>query len=131
MTQQVAARDGIESGYARLRAGFQQRDAAAIASCYHADARIFPPGGDMQSGREAITAFWRRVIDTGLTDIALTPTEVHELGECAFETGTYRLWGADRRPADHGKYLVVWKLEGGVWRLFRDIWNTSVAPPAK
>ena len=26
---------------------------------------------------------------------------------------------------DIGKYLVVWKREGGAWRLHIDIWNTN------
>ena len=27
--------------------------------------------------------------------------------------------------ADSGKYLVVWKNDGGSWKLHRDIWTTS------
>jgi ketosteroid isomerase-like protein len=33
------------------------------------------------------------------------------------------------KTADRGKYIVVWKRDGGQWRLHRDSWNTSM--PAK
>jgi ketosteroid isomerase-like protein len=32
---------------------------------------------------------------------------------------------------DRGKYIVVWKDEGGKWKLHRDIWNSSLPAPSK
>jgi len=26
----------------------------------------------------------------------------------------------------NGKYVVIWKRDGGQWRIHRDIWNTSM-----
>jgi ketosteroid isomerase-like protein len=36
---------------------------------------------------------------------------------------------ANGSVADAGKYIVIWKKDGGTWKLHRDIWTTS--PPAK
>jgi ketosteroid isomerase-like protein len=52
-------------------------------------------------------------------------------GDLAAETGKYDLTGADGTVLDSGKYVVVWKREGGHWKLHRDIWNTSMPAPAK
>jgi ketosteroid isomerase-like protein len=30
---------------------------------------------------------------------------------------------------DSGKFIVIWKQEGGRWKLHQDIWNSSLAPP--
>ena len=35
----------------------------------------------------------------------------------------------DGKHLDHGKYLVFYKKEGGRWKIYRDIWNSSM--PAK
>jgi ketosteroid isomerase-like protein len=45
--------------------------------------------------------------------------------DTAIELGKYTLVLKDRRVADAGKYLVVWKQQGGAWKLYRDVWNTS------
>ena len=29
---------------------------------------------------------------------------------------------------DSGKFIVIWKQEGGQWKLHRDIWNSSMPP---
>jgi hypothetical protein len=44
--------------------------------------------------------------------------------------GKYTLTGDAGKVLDQGKYVVVWKRELGQWKLYRDIWNTSV-PAAK
>jgi ketosteroid isomerase-like protein len=46
-------------------------------------------------------------------------------GETAHEIGRYTLKTGTGEVADSGKYLVVWKQEGGAWKLHRDIWTTS------
>jgi ketosteroid isomerase-like protein len=35
------------------------------------------------------------------------------------------LLGAGGTEADRGKYIVIWKNQGGLWKLHRDIWNSS------
>jgi hypothetical protein len=33
---------------------------------------------------------------------------------------------------DKGKYVEIWKKENGEWKIYADIWNTSLPPaPAK
>ena len=46
------------------------------------------------------------------------------------ETAHYEMYGADNKLLDKGKYVVVWKPVNGEWKLYRDIWNSSM-PAAK
>ena len=32
------------------------------------------------------------------------------------------------KEIDHGKYMELWRLEKGEWKLHRDIFNSSVPP---
>jgi ketosteroid isomerase-like protein len=51
-------------------------------------------------------------------------------GDTALEVETYALIGEGGKTLDTGKYVVVWKRQGGQWKIHRDIWNTN-APAAK
>jgi len=113
----------------RFVAAFGRGDAAALASLYTADAQLLPPHSDAVTGRDAIRAFWQGVIDLGLKGAVLDTVEVEGVGETAIEVGRYTLRVAGGLVADAGKYVVVWKREGGAWKLHRDIWNTSQPAP--
>jgi ketosteroid isomerase-like protein len=71
------------------------------------------------------------MIDAGATGLTLTAVEVEAHGDTAHEVGTWVLKAKDGTAVDNGKYIVIWKKEGGQWRLHRDIWNSSTPPPAR
>ena len=66
----------------------------------------------------------------GVKAAKLESVEVEGHGDSAVEIGKYELYAAGQQRVDHGKYVVIWKREQGEWMLWRDIWNTSVPPPA-
>jgi uncharacterized protein (TIGR02246 family) len=129
IAQTAAPRAAIEAANARFSADFAKGDATAVASHYTAAAWAFPPNGDIVRGREAIGKLWKGVMDAGVKEVKLTTVEVEAHGPAAHEVGTYVLTGEGGKTVDAGKYVVVWKREGGQWRIHRDIWNTSMAAP--
>jgi hypothetical protein len=50
-------------------------------------------------------------------------------GDSAYEVGKYTLGGEGGQVMNQGKYIVIWKKQGGEWKLYRDIWNTSMPAP--
>jgi ketosteroid isomerase-like protein len=66
------------------------------------------------------------VIGMGLKSVKLETAELDVLGDSAIEQGYFELGDGAGNVADRGKFLVVWKQQGGEWRLHRDIWNSSV-----
>jgi len=121
------ARKGVDAGNARWVAGLAAKDAGAIAAVYTEDAILYPPGAGAVSGRKAIAAAFEPMLGAPLS---LRTDEVKQSGDYAVETGTWTLAGPDGKPADDGKYVVVWKKVGKNWLMWRDIWNSS-RPPAK
>jgi ketosteroid isomerase-like protein len=69
-------------------------------------------------------------MDMGVKAAKLESVEIEGHGTTAIEVGKYELYAAGKQMVDKGKYIVVWKQEHGEWRLARDIWNTSLPPPA-
>lgn len=119
--------EGIAATNAAFMQAFDSGDAVGIADLYTDDARLLPPNADMIVGREGIAAFWGMVLEMGLTGATLETAELAEFGDTAIEEGRFKLTGADGQIADHGKFVVIWRNEGGTWKLFQDIWNSSVA----
>lgn len=122
--------EAIHATNARFASAFARQDAAELASYYTTDALVLPPNGDAVSGRPAIEAFWGGVIALGLTAVNLETVETTDLGESAYELGRYTLRGEGGAVADHGKYIVIWRLVDGRWMVHRDIWNTSAPAPS-
>lgn len=129
---QTGLRAAIEAEGKKFTAALKKGDAAALAAMYTADAKAFPPNGEITAGRAALQEMWKGAIDSGMRDLSFTVLEVEKKGDIAYEVGKYSVKGSDGKEIDAGKYLVLWKKEGGTWRLYRDIWNSSMPlPPAK
>jgi len=124
------ARAAIEAGNRAFEAAMRKGDGAAVAALYTAQAQLLPFGSDVVSGTPAIAKFWQGVIDSGIGGGSLKTLEVESHGGTAHEVGSYALQDKAGKALDHGKYVVIWKQEGGRWKLHRDIWTSSV-PPAK
>lgn len=120
----------IEAANRAFEAAIAKGDAKAAAALYTASGQALPAGGDVVSGPEAIARLWQGVLDSGIKGIRLKTLEVESASDLAHEVGQYELVDATGKVADRGKYVVIWKKEGGRFKLHRDIWTTSV-PPAK
>jgi uncharacterized protein (TIGR02246 family) len=106
---------------------FARGDAAAIAALYTPDARLMPPDAPTMRGTDAIEAFWQGAMKMGVKSAVLETIEVESSGgDLATEIGQFTL-GMDApgggRVEQSGKYIVLWKRDGGVWKLHADIWN--------
>lgn len=104
-------------------------DATAMPALYTKDAQILPPNGELVSGEEEITVFWRSFVKLGIRDARPVTLEVIPMGDLAVEVGTYSLHGEDDTLLDRGKIMVVWKQKDGVWKMHRDMWNSSLPLP--
>ncbi len=112
----------------------RRRDAAAAAALYTEDAIMLPPNSEMIRGRPSINAALQAMLDAGVRELTLETVDVKYLGDVAYEVGNYGLKaepGGGQSISDRGKYVVVWKRQGGgPWQLAVDIWNTSMPAPA-
>ena len=120
----IATRHEIETANREFMAAFGRRDTAAIGRLYTDDALVLPPNADLVRGPRSIADFWQSMFQVGATSVTLDTVDIDETSDLAVEVGRYRVMAGDAL-ADQGKYVVVWKNQGGQWRLHRDIWNTN------
>lgn len=121
-------RSRIEAANRDWMSAFKQGDASGLASLYTGRGQLLPANSDFVKGTDAIRAFWQGAFDMGLKEAVLETLEVEAHADTAIEVGQYRLLIGGGTVADSGKYIVVWKNDGGRWKLHRDIWTTSQPP---
>jgi uncharacterized protein (TIGR02246 family) len=121
------ARSAIDAVNRGFMTAFIRKDPAGVAALYTLDGQLLPPRSDFVTGRGAIARYWQEAMKIGIRNLETTELEIH--GESAFEVGRYTVEASDGSEADTGIYIVVWKQEGGTWRMHRDIWNSRRAPP--
>ena len=119
--------DSILAAISEANAAFtevvEKRNLELLDGLYAADARVLPPGAEMIQGRDAIKAFWGRMI-AGLASMKLVTVDAQMIGDAVVEIGRAEVTlGDGRRSA--AKYVVIWKQEDGRWKLNVDIWNTN------
>jgi uncharacterized protein (TIGR02246 family) len=122
---ETGIRDIIEQQTRTFMGTFHRRDSDGMGELYTEDGQLLPPNGGVVQGRQAIAGFWRMVMDLGITDLDMEVGEVEQFGDTAIEVSSARLLTEDGNVADEIKYIVVWKREGGAWKLHRDMWNSS------
>ena len=94
--------------------------AEELTGLYAEDACAFPPDRELVRGNHSIERMWKDV-QRDWTDSNLTQLEKFQAGEFLYESGS---WTAKFRGRPvHGKYMTLWRKEGGAYKIYRDMWN--------
>jgi|SRR5919106_2591272 uncharacterized protein (TIGR02246 family) len=114
--------------------GVANRDAGALASLYHDDARFLPPNMEPAEGRPAIQSAMQQLLDMGARSLDIEPIDVREAGNLTIEYGRFTL---ELQPegghamSDVGKYVVVHETrDDGSTKILLDIFNSNSPLPA-
>ena len=117
----------IAAANENFMAAFNRWDAAGLADFYTENGQLLATGSDFVTGRTAIQAFWQAAMDMGRKTVRLETVEAEGHGDTAIEIGKFTSSGGAGNVVNRGKYVVIWKQEGGQWKLHRDIWNSSLS----
>jgi uncharacterized protein (TIGR02246 family) len=126
----AATRKQIDEGNQALSDLLKKGDSTGFANMYCIDAKVMGPNGPAIVGRDAIKSAIGGMYRSGLTGLSLKPVDTWGSETLVAEEGTYVFSLSEGKEIDHGKYIVLWKMEDGKWKLFRDIWNTDIPMPA-
>jgi ketosteroid isomerase-like protein len=81
---------------------------------------------DFIKGRQEIQKFYQGFLDSGVKAVKLETLELEEHGDTAYEVGRYTVFAAAGKTLNAGKYVLIWKREGGQWKYHPDIGVTSM-----
>jgi len=129
----AAVKKVIDSTNAVFGSMISKGDSVGLASLYTSDAKFMVPNMPTASGRNAIqTAFAGLFAAMGTPGLTLTANEVWGTEELVTEVGSYIMTDKTGKEIEKGKYIDLWKMEDGKWKLHRDIFNSdNPLPPSK
>lgn len=104
---------------------FNKGDVQGVVMNYTNQAKLFPANSDAIEGQSAIETYWKDAMQMGVAKAELVTVSAEAIGNMAVEDGKYKLFTKDGQMIDQGKYVVNWVKVDGVWKINRDIWNTS------
>jgi ketosteroid isomerase-like protein len=107
---------------------FMTNDTAYYISRYCKDAQIYSPGMPAVMGRDSIINFFYQNGANKEAKIELPAGNIYGNEELVVEEGTYNFPDGKGGSVDKGKFIALWKKEEGVWKLYREIWNTDLQP---
>ena len=115
----------IEKSVQAWQKAYNAGDAAAVTALYTTDAKLLVPGAEPGTGPKAIQELIAADIALG-GKLTLTLIDVVGFGDYALETGKWVATSPDGKHLDHGPYLVLYRKADGGWKMYRDIWNSSM-----
>lgn len=122
----AAARAAIEKANLNYGQRFFTNDPNFYESRYTADACVFSPNWPTVCGRDEVRKFFYNNGQNGDIKIKVVADEVFGSGENMTEIGKYEISNISGESVDKGKFVVAWRLENGVWKIYREIWNADL-----
>jgi ketosteroid isomerase-like protein len=117
----------------RVDAAIMAGDMDTYSALLTADAVLMPPSGPAVEGRDAILA-WSRAFAKSFSFEAYQPADAELViaGDWAFRRASFRVTLAPLaggpKVIDSGKFIILYKRDGGKWKVARDIWNSDGPP---
>jgi uncharacterized protein (TIGR02246 family) len=120
------SRSAIAAVNRQFEEAARKGDVERLASLYTGDAMALPPDGPIVKGRDNIKRMWASIAQQmGLKDVRLETLDFEQAGDTGYEVGEATLTLGNGTAVV--KFVVVWKMVDGQWRLHRDIWNVKGA----
>lgn len=102
------------------------RDTAFLNNIFTIDARGYPPNSEVVKGRAALSAVNEEWVNYDIKEFREESTTFYGNEEYLIDEGNYYLrYGADD-IVDKGNYINIWKQENGEWKIYSNIWNSSL-----
>jgi len=113
----------------QLSLSVSKGDNEGSANCYTLDAKLMLPNFPAIVGRKSISAIYLAAKNAGEGSLIFSTISVWGNSKMIEEEGTYVLGSTQGKQLDKGKYISLWKQEGGKWRIFRCCLNSDLPTP--
>ena len=125
----VEMRKIVDEENALFAKAFVSGDSTTMINHYTADGKLFPPNSTVVTGRAAISKLIKQYLTYGIKEFNDETTSLYGDADNIIEEGNLFMGDGKGHTIDKGKYICIWKKVGGQWKVYSDMWNTSL--PAK
>lgn len=119
----LEARKAIEASNATYQEVLNKRD-GTILDRYTKDACLLPPNSPILCGRDAMLDYFKegKPLITNFTIIDVIGNGNGYVTEISW----YEMFDLNKNKIDNGKIMVVWKKTEQGWKMYRDMFSSSV-----
>ena len=122
----TAARKNIEATDSMFVDLMNKGDATRLAECYTVDALLMMPNKPAIEGRTNIQSAMMDFIKSDATKMSIRINNVWGDEEALISEGTISFSTKEGQVVDRIKYICVYKKEDGMWKMFRDCFNSDL-----
>ena len=105
---------------------YKSADTAQIAQAFTTNARVMLANQAPINGRNDIAQFFAGLMKGGVNDVKLNTSNITGDSTILVEEGSYQLLNKKGSPTDKGQYIALWKQQSGNWKIYRDMFASSV-----
>jgi len=105
---------------------YKAADSAAVAQSFTTNAKVMLANQQPIEGRNEIGHFFSGMIKSGTSDLKLNTTKIWGDSTILVEEGKYLLLNKKGNESDKGEYIALWQRESGNWKIYRDMWTSSI-----
>ena len=102
------------------------KDTVFLNHIFTKDGKAYPPNSVVVTGRAAISAVNSEWVNYGIKEFSEESTSFYGNEDYLIDEGKYYLRYGENDIIDKGKYINIWKKENGDWKIYSNIWNTSL-----
>ena len=118
--------DAILKSKADFSINFINGNFKEVAGRYTNDGKLFPTESEIIEGLKNIEDYWTYGDNVKILRHEITPLEIRVIDGYAHVYGTFvseTLTVEGPKTYRHGKYVNIWRKEGGSWKVYLEIWN--------
>jgi len=131
--QASAAKAAMRAGSEKWVADYNAGNVEQVLAVYAPDAVVMPPDAPLARGLAQIRRFLEGDIASSKAEglkFVVSEDASGVAGNTGWNSGTFKVVDAGGATAGTGKFVEVWRNDGGKWFMIRDIWNSDAAAPA-
>ncbi|MGH2665436.1 YybH family protein [Flavobacterium sp.] len=108
---------------------FNKGDSVGLANCYTKDAKFMQPNGKSIAWRENIQKLFGQWMKAGVPKFSMKTIDVWGNAEALAAEEEWTMTDKEGKIIDSGKSIEIFKKEDGVWKLYRDCYNSDLPCP--
>ena len=105
---------------------FISGDSARMVNQYTQDGKLFPPNSAAVIGSTAIGQLVAQYLKFGVKEFRDETTALYGNEDNLVEEGNYFMGDGKGNIIDIGKYIDIWRKVDGNWKVYSNMWNTSM-----
>lgn len=120
----------IDDKNAAFAKAFITGDSAGMVNNYTVDGKIFAPNAAAVIGRPAISALVSQYLKIGIKEFHDVTTALYGNEDNLIEEGNFFMGDGKGNTIDKGNYIDIWRKVDGEWKVYSNMFNSSLPLPA-